>query len=745
MNQQTISNLPLITSTTDLTIIPGTSRGVIISQTGPGGPTGPALKIINSDPGLTGPAIVQYHNSITPTGNDSASNYITNANVILPGGGLQERTYSNIRTVLTSVTGPTGASASIAFDLANGSPTGVTGGMSTIMTISGRDPTPYPAFISSSLSQPQGVQIVTTDNPSSLNRRDIAGLRVQNISNNGNATVIQTVKQRTVTSSFSQNGDNIGAWSAWGTTNGGTYREYSRIRTQIANSVSGGSIGPDGAVVIAVAENDNTGSIPLKDMFRCDGGYALTLPTGPTGPYNLSYATMVFNPTGATGPQDITGIKAIGNASFNYGVTGQSLISNGPNSSFTWGNPTLQQVLNAGNNAGATGIDMNQQTISNVPTITSTTNIDLTPVTSIRTDSNITTLSVAGGSKIDFAGGNPDERFNIDKNDITLHWNTGTGDQADIVLENDIGFLNSAINFNYQTTSGNIGTNIQNIPTIHRIVQSDTINNKGATYSPQKVELTEGLTRIAKLENTVNSGENRMDLFLNSGGGISAQSGIVNTAGTQMLYLTHTDNSISKALSLRQDTAGTGKLQYDNTIDSSAFEISSNNTDLTLTANGGAGNCKVIASTLQFNNVNIIPRRTYQSTLAFNVSGSPTGNILNFGSIADMVASTIWKVDVAFYTGILNTSNILTYVVQDTTPQYVEQNSVFGYSQGGFQNAIEYTSSGTPMSVYCSFTDTFEVGGLASGACSFILTGGTSNGSFWTGTCNVSIVLTRLV
>jgi hypothetical protein len=245
--------------------------------------------------------------------------------------------YSNIKTVLTNgSTGPTGPSASIAFDLANSSATGSTGGMSTIMTISGRDPTPYPAFVSSSLSQPQGVQIVTTDNTASLTRRDIAGLRVQNINNNGNAAVIQTVKQRNanVGSSVAQNGDNIGAWSSWSTTAGGSYTEYSRIRTQISNpSITGGN-GPDGAVVIAVAENAS-----LKDMLRCDGGYALTLPAGPTGPYNLSYATMVFNPTGASGPQDITGIKAIGNASFNYGATGQCLISNGPNSSFTWGTP----------------------------------------------------------------------------------------------------------------------------------------------------------------------------------------------------------------------------------------------------------------------------------------------------------------------------------------------------------------------------------------------------------------------
>ena len=362
MNSQPISNAPSISNTGSITITPGTSRGVIINQSGLGGPTGPALKIINSDPGLTGPAIVQYHNSVSPTGGDAASNYVTNANVlVVPGNVPTERMYSNIKTVLTGVGGPTGPSASIAFDLANSSATGVTGGMATIMTISGRDPTPYPAWSASSLSESQGVQIVTTDNTASLSRRDIAGLRVQNINNNGNAAVIQTVKQRNanVGSSVAQTGDVIGAWSAWSTTAGGSYREYTRIRTQITNASSGAGIGIDGSVVIAVAENDNTGSVPLKDMFRCDGGYPLTLPGGPTGPYNLSYATMVFNPTGASGPQDITGIKAIGNALFNYGLTGQCLISNGPNSTFTWGTPTgatgstntLQQVLDAGNSA----------------------------------------------------------------------------------------------------------------------------------------------------------------------------------------------------------------------------------------------------------------------------------------------------------------------------------------------------------------------------------------------------------
>ena len=752
------------TFTTSGNIVNNVGTTYSINQTGTGGLTTPALKITNSNAGPTGPAIVQYHNSVSPTGGDAASNYVTNANVIVnPGGTLAERMYSNIKTVLTNgSTGPTGPSASIAFDLANSSATGAAGGMATIMTISGRDPTPYPAWSSSSLSESQGVQIVTTDNTASLNRRDIAGLRVQNINNNGNAAVIQTVKQRNanVGSSVAQTGDAIGAWSSWSTTAGGSYREYTRIRTQISNASSGGGIGTDGAVVIAVAENDNTGQIPLKDMFRCDGGYPLTLPGGPTGPYNLSYATMVFNPTGASGPQDITGIKAIGNASFNYGTTGQYLISNGPNSTFTWGTPTgttgptgqqnLAQTLAIGNNAGTTGINMNQQTISNVPTITSTTNIDLTPATSIRTDSNITTLSTFGGSKIDFNGGNADLLFDINREKVRLHWNDAVSETATILLDNQYA-ATSAINMTFTTATGNL-TSIN--------------TNTALAQSLEIVDTRPSNNQFIKLKNT-GPDENRIDFSRSDTAGNISQAGIINNITTrQELFTKYSNTTGQKVISIFTEPSANSFISFTNQADAFGFIIAAD-TDMSIATNkvGGivdiqapqlilqsssstsitsTGDINLTGSTLTFNTINIIPRNLY-STFAFSVSGSPTGNILNFGAVADMVAGTTWKVDVGFYTGDgMNNRSVLTYVVQDTTPQYVEQNSVFGYTQGGLQTPITYDPVGTPMGKYCSFTDTFLVNGLAVGACSFILTGGTSDGSTWSGTCRVSIVLTRL-
>jgi hypothetical protein len=223
------------------------------------------------------------------------------------------------------------------------------------------------------------------------------------------------------------------------------------------------------------------------------------------------------------------------------------------------------------------------------------TSIDLVPTTAIRTDSNITTLTNVGGSLINFAGGNVDERFNIDRTDITLHWNNASGEQADIVLENDIASLNSAINFNYQTTGGNMGTTIQNIPATQRIIQTDGINNKSYESSPTKVELIEGAGRQAKIENTVNNNENRLDLFLNQGSGITDQAGIANQVDNQLLYLVHTNNAVGKSIQLLNPLNSVGGLNYSNTMDTNPCNIQSTHTSLQLTApSGTAGSGDII-------------------------------------------------------------------------------------------------------------------------------------------------------
>jgi hypothetical protein len=137
------------------------------------------------------------------------------------------------------------------------------------------------------------------------------------------------------------------------------------------------------------------------------------------------------------------------------------------------------------------------------------------------------------------------------------------------------------------------------------------------------------------------------------------------------------------------------------------------------------------------------PIRFNSQTLAYSVSGTPFNVIYNSGGISAMTANTIWKVDIAFYGSVVAARNLLTYIVSDAAAVKVETNSVFGYSSGGYQTAIT-PNVPIPIGTYCSFTDTFEVDAAAVGACRFNLTGGTSDGSTWAGNCNLSIVLTRL-
>jgi hypothetical protein len=137
------------------------------------------------------------------------------------------------------------------------------------------------------------------------------------------------------------------------------------------------------------------------------------------------------------------------------------------------------------------------------------------------------------------------------------------------------------------------------------------------------------------------------------------------------------------------------------------------------------------------------PIRFNSQTLAYSVSGTPFNAIYTSAGISAMTAGTIWKVDVAFYGSVVAARNLLTYIVSDAAAVKVETNSVFSYSSGGYQTAIT-PNVPIPIGTYCSFTDTFEVDAAAVGACRFNLTGGTSDGSTWAGNCNLSIVLTRL-
>jgi hypothetical protein len=110
--------------------------------------------------------------------------------------------------------------------------------------------------------------------------------------------------------------------------------------------------------------------------------------------------------------------------------------------------------------------------------------------------------------------------------------------------------------------------------------------------------------------------ENRIDLFQNSGGGITNSSGFSNTTSTQQLFLNSTDNAVGRNVSVYNNTGGTAGITYDNTIDISAFEISSNNTPIILTA---VGNITLTPTTSVVLNTQI-QMPTTSGTIAYNAT-----------------------------------------------------------------------------------------------------------------------------
>jgi hypothetical protein len=217
------------------------------------------------------------------------------------------------------------------------------------------------------------------------------------------------------------------------------------------------------------------------------------------------------------------------------------------------------------------------------------------------------------------------------------------------------------------------------------------------------------------------------------------------------------ETTSTNGLTIQPETTFTGDINVGN-INGSAYPpvVASDTLQDVLTAgNSATGASATITLTnnafvaslttkdLTFSGVSIRPIRFYSNGLPFNVSGTPNNVIFATPVISAMTAESIWKVDVAFYSSVVSARNLNSYVVADTNNLKVETNSVFGFSGGGFQTALP-PNVPSPIGSYIKYTDTFEVDASAVGACRFYYTGGTSDGSTWTGNGNLSIVLTRL-
>jgi hypothetical protein len=244
-----------------------------------------------------------------------------------------------------------------------------------------------------------------------------------------------------------------------------------------------------------------------------------------------------------------------------------------------------------------------------------------------KTDSSIQTLTGAGGSIIDFAGASPDERFDIAKDDIRLHWNNLT-DQADISLENDYATSNSAISMFYQSPAGNIQTLLQNIPSFHTFKQVDGINARTSEIRPDKIQLTNSANGTTMtLDNNFATYENKLTL---SGADdttpVYTRAEIVNRTTNQLIQLTNNGSSSNaKTLTLINETGTGGALTYSNAIDTSPFTISS-----TEDLNVSSGNDIEISSA---NDIDILATGAGMGTRNVNITANGGVNLTTSSSL----------------------------------------------------------------------------------------------------------------
>jgi hypothetical protein len=189
---------------------------------------------------------------------------------------------------------------------------------------------------------------------------------------------------------------------------------------------------------------------------------------------------------------------------------------------------------------------------------------------------------------------------------------TGTGN-INLTAKVVGGKVISNSNFQLPSTSTNIqvGTNVG--PNINTIISSqgvnisDTLgganrqsvlahygcelydnglNNCYSKLDQYKLELRDNrYDKTLTIDNFTsgNPAENRIDLFKNAGGGISATSGIVNNLSGQSLFMNYQDNANGRSMSLSNDSASGGVLNYTNQISpAQPFTIDSSTGDLIL-------------------------------------------------------------------------------------------------------------------------------------------------------------------
>jgi hypothetical protein len=115
--------------------------------------------------------------------------------------------------------------------------------------------------------------------------------------------------------------------------------------------------------------------------------------------------------------------------------------------------------------------------------------------------------------------------------------------------------------------------------------------------------------------------QNRIDLFKNQGGGIYNQTSIVNDTSSQGVYFLSQDNALGRSLTINNDSASGGIIEYSDQIGQQPFNITNTQGSLTL-------NVPTALQPLQFNSdvINLQNTNTTSSTPNHNAEIKFTSN-----------------------------------------------------------------------------------------------------------------------
>jgi hypothetical protein len=192
----------------------------------------------------------------------------------------------------------------------------------------------------------------------------------------------------------------------------------------------------------------------------------------------------------------------------------------------------------------------------------------------IRTDEKISTLSNIAGRYVDFVGGTPNNKFELNPLQLQLYNQVsvpvpGYTQQTQILATHDA--LSDICSFSL----------LNGVSTSGGSVFSSIINNQLSHY----LELNDtrpGNLGSIKIDNNTSAVQNRIDLTKDTGVGQVATSSLTNDTSTQNLQFNYQVGANGRSLNLSNDSASGGVLNYTNQISNQPFTIDSSTGELVL-------------------------------------------------------------------------------------------------------------------------------------------------------------------